>query len=620
MSYFYYIFFYFLVSFEFVFSTTISVFPNLQCDIKCSKWELVCIKPPKSYSPKLPYVVCNPSDSPRYPESADDVEKIVKEAITKGVAVKAYGNQNGQSDLICTAGIPMAIGALQYKKMNDDNTVTFGAGVNLFDCGEFLRQNGRALATVPPYGSITLVGAVVTGEHGNSLNYDSTLAAQVVKMTIINSKGDIQVISSPDELKAFSLSLGLLGICVDITLRTVKLYKLQAHNYIEGDDILFNDKAIKWARNTDELTLFWFPSSEEVVVSNRTIVCDETPGNARSNDLLSSVYANFAKIFFKAKETAFKLTSNICAEANAGGYEILHAIENFMKFSLVQNAPEMVPIFTEDGINVVNPAVGYPHMISSPTCYSKPQGPNQAACPDSHGANSITTLDYEFSIKTCDLADFAEAVKDIIKKTPTAFPVLGIRITFSGRSDIFLSPSFGQESAYVEFRMLNTKDLFNQPSASLAGFQTIVQALIYKFNGRSNWGKGGLVVHSAESIKLKLEKLARDGFIDALQKHDPEGVFMNKVGLRLTGKSTDIDVNPLATRCALLGSCFCSKDTDCGPNQTCTTLPGYDSYHVCQTRNEQCSKPINPIPSLDDLVKYLDVDVAKLAEVALSKC
>ncbi len=66
-----------------------------------------------------------------------------------------------------------------------------------------------------------------------------------------------------------------------------------------------------------------------------------------------------------------------------------------MKLSLVEQAPEMAPIYTQDGIIVLNPAVGYPHLISSPICYSDPRGPNQAACPDSHGDNSITTLDYE---------------------------------------------------------------------------------------------------------------------------------------------------------------------------------------------------------------------------------
>ncbi len=66
-----------------------------------------------------------------------------------------------------------------------------------------------------------------------------------------------------------------------------------------------------------------------------------------------------------------------------------------MKLSLIQQVPAMAPIYTEDGINVQNPAVGYPHRISSPICDVIPQGPHQAACRDSHGEYSISTLDYE---------------------------------------------------------------------------------------------------------------------------------------------------------------------------------------------------------------------------------
>lgn len=55
----------------------------------------------------------------------------------------------------------------------------------------------------------------------------------------------------------------------------------------------------------------------------------------------------------------------------------------------------MAPIFTEDGVTTINPAVGFAHKISSPICFGKPQGPNGAACPDSQGDNSITTLDNE---------------------------------------------------------------------------------------------------------------------------------------------------------------------------------------------------------------------------------
>lgn len=87
-------------------------------------------------------------------------------------------------------------------------------------------------------------------------------------------------------------------------------------------------------------------------------------------------------------------------------------------------------------------------------------------------------MSHRFSIALCDLPDFVETVKDIIKKTPTAFPLLGIRITFSGKSEIFLSTSYDRESVNVEFRMPNRNDIFKEPSASLAGYQTILQALV----------------------------------------------------------------------------------------------------------------------------------------------
>lgn len=111
----------------------------------------------------------------------------------------------------------------------------------------------------------------------------------------------------------------LLGICVDVTLSTVKLYKLRANNYIEFDDILLNGRAIGMARNTKEVSLYWFPSSEQVVVSKRSYVRGNTPGDAYSNDYLSNIYARFARIFYKAKETAFNLTSSDCEKANVVG-------------------------------------------------------------------------------------------------------------------------------------------------------------------------------------------------------------------------------------------------------------------------------------------------------------
>lgn len=96
---------------------------------------------------------------------------IVKEAISRGITVKAFGARHSQTDIICTEGIPIDIHGLRSPfRMNDDGvTATFGSGVNLRDATEFLRQNGRGLRTTPAYGNITLgngMSVLIEGVNG----------------------------------------------------------------------------------------------------------------------------------------------------------------------------------------------------------------------------------------------------------------------------------------------------------------------------------------------------------------------------------------------------------------------------------------------------------------------
>lgn len=142
----------------------------------------------------------------------------------------------------------------------------------------------------------------MTGAHGSSIKYHSSISAQVVGMTIVNGKGQIQKIYEPEDLKAFKVHLGLLGtvlkfyqnlllflsfeplgIVVDVTLTTVPLYKVLAHNYIVSEDVLTNGVISNWAKTTDHLKLHWFPKFKELVVLNLTFVPINTPGNAYIN-------------------------------------------------------------------------------------------------------------------------------------------------------------------------------------------------------------------------------------------------------------------------------------------------------------------------------------------------
>lgn len=156
--------------------------------------------------------MCSPSDYTRYPKTVADVVKIVQEAISRNVTVKAFGKRHSQTDVICTEGIPIDNRGLQFFEMHSDNvTATFGSGVSLREATEFLRKNGRALRTTPAFGNISLGGAIGTGSHGSTIKYNASISSQVVRLKVVNGHGQVLDISDPEDLNAFRLNLGLLG-------------------------------------------------------------------------------------------------------------------------------------------------------------------------------------------------------------------------------------------------------------------------------------------------------------------------------------------------------------------------------------------------------------------------
>lgn len=109
---------------------------------------------------------------------------------------------------------------------------------------------------------------------------------------------------------------------------------------------------------------------------------------------------------------------------------------------------------------------------------------------------------------------------------------------------------------------------------------------------------------------------------EAMNEFDPNEIFINNFGRRLKYKGTEVDTDPLTLHCALLGNCICSKDSDCGVTQTCTTIPGYN-YYVCKTRNELTEKTTmnkNKLPPPFGVLRYLVTDVFTLASAAYANC
>lgn len=106
-----------------------------------------------------------------------------------------------------------------------------------------------------------------------------------------------------------------------------------------------------------------------------------------------------------------------------------------------------------------------------------------------------------------------------------------------------------------------------------------------------------------------------------MNKFDPNETFINNFGRRIKRKGTTVDIDPLTVRCALLDNCICAKDTDCGIDQMCSTLPGY-TYNVCRTRNEVAEFTVDrsAFPPSLGVLGYLVNNVNTLAGAVLANC
>ena len=416
------------------------------------------------YSPYYKGPVCTPMEAVRRPNSTEEVVRIVREAISRNTTVKAFGALHSVTDIVCTDGIAIDMTGVQGMRLNPDNTADVGAGVNIRDFTDFLMTKGRALQGLPGFGNITVGGAVGTGAHGSSIKYTSTISEDVIGLQFVDGLGKVRTINKEEDLLAFRVHLGLLGIILRIKFKTVPLFKVRAHNYVIGDEILTNGIATQLAFETDQISLYWFPSLKKVVVANWTIVDVNTPGNAETNDHVP-VSSNSLNYVTTRVAELFQRFESIPA---------LNLAQAYSTFSLYRKLPDVAPIYSEDGYHVQNPAVGYYHRMFAPICNDS----GWFQCPWFHGSDSFTIGDNEFSVELSKLADVVHTVRDITFKYPAVFPVQGILLRFSGASKTLMSLSHGRKSCHFEFYMKKRKYPYDDATVGLAAYQAILQSLV----------------------------------------------------------------------------------------------------------------------------------------------
>ncbi|CAO3628395.1 unnamed protein product [Cunninghamella blakesleeana] len=517
-----------------------------------------------SYTSYQNEIVCKSKKPIQKPETIEQIQSIVKDALATNTHVRVIGSGHSVTDTICTDGIPLKLENFKKVQVNaDKKTATIETGIELQDAVEALHQQDYALPQMASFGGITIGGAFSLGAHGTSLKVKNTLSELLVGLTIIDGNGEVRKIDDPKELDAFRVSFGLLGIVIDITVEVVPQFKLKIESFPESDAFLLKNTSqiIDMAHQLDWFQFWWFPSTSSMVISKGERLPTSVPGNDKTN-LVSNV------------SPLISAGSNIAIEAISliNNFDIMNEVQKLTEKSLYVKQDPLIkqPAYSDEQGNAKNPAIGYSHRLMANRCnpcsWDFPITDKLAVHP---GEGSV-------AVPLEHLANAMNDIKSIIQETPTAFPLYGLFIRFSPPSRGLFAISYQREVFHIDWGYALRANPDTESPYGLPVMQAITQLLIEKYDGRPHWGKNGVHYFSHELLNRRYPASSFTEFKKMMDKYDPKRIYSNQFGDRIFG------INPTTTgtpknvkHCAIRSFCLCKKSSDCSLTDSCSNIMGY---------------------------------------------
>ncbi len=377
-------------------------------------------------------VSCSPTSIAK-PSSLDEIVSLVQTCAANGKTIRAVGSGHSFTPLVASDHQLVSLDNYVGLESVDGSagTVTVRAGTKLKELGEQLFENGLAQENLGDINEQSIAGAISTGTHGTGVQFGS-LSTQVTGLTLVTGTGQVITCSDTDNstlFKAAQVSLGALGLIVSVTLRVIPRYVLKIDiRKRELSECLANLDAHN--RDNRHFEFHWIPFTN-TVQAKFTNVSDEPPtGRSILRTVNEYVIENGALWLFSAFNRQFpSMNERVCRTmaafiTDASG--ISHAHDVFATARLVK-FQEMEYNLPADAFSVV-------------------------------------------------LSEIDEMIRR--KRIQVHFP---IECRFVRGDDIYLSPAYGRNSAYIAvhmFRGMPYRHYFEE-----------VEAICVKHGGRPHWGK-----------------------------------------------------------------------------------------------------------------------------------
>ncbi|KAJ3937682.1 MAG: gulonolactone oxidase Lgo1 [Lentinula lateritia] len=409
------------------------------------------------------------------PRNEYHCELILELARREGKVVRVTGVGHSPSDLACTNEFMLRTTHLNRVLTVDkqERRVVVQGGITLHQLHASLAQHGLAMINLGSISDQTLAGIVTTASHGTGIDY-GVMSTQVISMIVLLADGSRVYCSrneQPDLFLATVCGLGSTGLILNIELEVESSFHLE--EVLESrsfEDTLSNLKQL--VHSSEHTRFFWFPATDmmRVSMSNRT---HETkrPGGSWFYDSFMGYHLVqlllFLGIFFRTCNTWAVLLASW----------------------LVSSVSSRV----DDSYRVFNVECRY---LQHTTEWAIP---------------------YE-NVEPC-LRKLRKYFHEILVD-PRERPHFPIEIRFSAPDDIWLSPSYNQQTCWIGIVQYKPYG-FNIPYRKLfEGFENILSV----YQGRPHWAKA----HKIGPQEFRTLYPHFEDFLQVLQKVDPKGLFRNE--------------------------------------------------------------------------------------------
>ncbi|KAJ9537151.1 hypothetical protein OSB04_029884 [Centaurea solstitialis] len=517
-----------------------------------------------------------------YPRSENDLISIIANATKSKTKMKAAtryshsipklacpGGHNGL--LISTKHLDRVI-EIDRSKM----TITVESGVTLRQLIEEAAKSGLALPYTPYWWGLTIGGLLSTGAHGSTLWGKGSAVHEYLTQVRMVSPGRAEegyvVVRTLDEggvgpeMDAARVSLGVLGVISQVTLRLQPMFK-RSISYVKKKDLNLAEEAVELGRKHEFADITWYPSQKQVIYR----IDDRVSTNVQGNGLLDH-------IGFRPTPSPALLALRLAEETQ----ELSHNnVAKCVQGALTTTTLETTAYgLTNDGILFKGyPVIGYHNRLqASGSCLDGLDDKEITVCPWDSRVKGLFYHQTAFSIGLSNVKSFIEDMQKLMNLVPKSLCGLdqynGILMRYVTRSNAYL----GKQEDAIDFDITYYRSTDPKiPRLYEDILEEIEQMAIIKYGGLPHWGKNRNVAFDGAILKYK----NASKFFQVQQNFDPLGLFTNEWNDQIFGKKDSVVI--VKEGCALEGLCVCSEDLHCAPKKGyfCRSGKVFKDARVC---------------------------------------